>query len=445
MVDLAIIYIATFLTYYLFENSLESYDENLYAFLTISPYIGLCYLIIRKIFELDKPKDFTFFGIAYTTTIAIICLLFATMAISFLTRKFAYPRSVLIISSLLQIVLLSFWHLYLNKKYLKASIKKSVMIIGYEKSKELAYKLLRSKGMWSKVQYICTPENKDITSNVSKYDVVFITEDISEDKKQEIIELCVDKHKMVFYEPKNPEILLFNGSFTQIEDTPVLRIKELSLSTENNFFKRGLDIILSSLALIIFSIPIIAISITLKIGGGSIFYRQERVTRFGKVFRIYKFRTMIEDAEALSGPTLAQETDNRITKIGHILRTTRMDELPQIINILKGEMSIVGPRPERPFFVDQFKQDIPEYDLRHRVKAGLTGLAQVQGKYNTPVRDKLKYDLLYINAYSLALDIKLIMQTLNILLRLSSTEGVKDAVNYEEEIKRLTDNKNETL
>lgn len=146
---------------------------------------------------------------------------------------------------------------------------------------------------------------------------------------------------------------------------------------------------------------------------------------------------MIENAEALSGPMLAQESDNRITKIGYILRATRLDEIPQIINILRGDMSIVGPRPERPFFVEQFKKEIPEYDLRHRVKAGLTGLAQVQGKYNTTVREKLKYDLLYINGYSLALDIKLIMQTLNVLLRKESTEGVKEQVDYEKEIDKL--------
>ena len=147
---------------------------------------------------------------------------------------------------------------------------------------------------------------------------------------------------------------------------------------------------------------------------------------------------MVENAEALSGPVLAQNTDKRITKLGRILRATRLDEIPQVYNILVGDMSIVGPRPERPFFVEQFSEEIPEYNFRHRVKAGLTGLAQVQGKYNTSVRDKLKYDLLYINGYSLALDKKLMMQTLNILLRKSSTEGVKSVSEIEKEVEELT-------
>lgn len=148
---------------------------------------------------------------------------------------------------------------------------------------------------------------------------------------------------------------------------------------------------------------------------------------------------MIENAEAVSGPVLAQESDKRITKLGHILRATRLDELPQIYNILIGDMSIVGPRPERPFFVEQFCKEIPEYNLRHRVKAGLTGLAQVQGKYNTSVQDKLKYDLLYINGYSFAMDVKLIMQTLTVLLKKSSTEGIKEAIENEELINRLAE------
>ncbi len=195
------------------------------------------------------------------------------------------------------------------------------------------------------------------------------------------------------------------------------------------------------IAIVIFAIPALLVALSLKIGGGSVLYRQERVTRNGKVFFIYKFRTMIENAEAASGPVLAQDADKRITKLGNFLRTTRLDEVPQLYNILIGDMSIVGPRPERPYFVERFSKEIPEYNLRHKVKAGLTGLAQVQGKYNTSVKDKLKYDLLYINGYSLALDIKLMMQTLTILLKKSSTEGLKDWNNYDELIESLTEKK----
>jgi len=441
VIDLIIIYLSIFFAYFLFENTLEAYDQNFYAFVSISPYIGLCYLIFSQIFELDKPRDFTFFGVAYPVSLTIICLLFATMALSFFTREFAYPRSILVLSSGMQILLLSLWHLFVNKRHLKENAKKKVLIIGNDLSKELAYKLLRSQGMWSRVKRICEPDSKDINQHIEDNDVVFLSEDVDENRKQEIIEICINNWKTVFYEPKSPEILLFNTSFTQIDDTPVLKVKLLFLGSGNEFVKRLMDVVLCVLAIFIFLIPAIIVALILKAGGGSILYKQERVTRDEKRFNIYKFRTMVENAEAISGPVLAQETDKRITKIGHILRATRLDEIPQIINILKGDMSIVGPRPERPFFVEKFKKEIPEYNLRHRVKAGLTGLAQIQGKYNTTVKDKLKYDLIYINGYSLALDVKLIMQTLNILLRKSSTEGVSDSVDYDEEIRKLIEDK----
>lgn len=436
VVDLIIIYASTFFVYFLFRDTLEAFESNLYAFIAMSPYIGLFYLILNQIFELDRPKDFTFTSVAYSVTLAIGSLFLITMALSFLTRELAYPRSVLVASSVLQIILLTGWHLFVNRKFLKENLQQKILIVGYEKSRYLAYKLLRSKGMWSKVESIHKPDSPDIYNYIKLADVIFLSEDVDEIKKQEITKYCIAEHKTIFYEPKTPEILLFNTSFAQIDDVPVLRINHLLLGRGNRIFKRSIDLFLCSIAAIIFFIPMIVIALCLKLGGGSVIYKQERITRGGKPFFIYKFRTMIENAEAASGPTLAQQVDNRITKLGNILRATRLDELPQIYNILKGEMSIVGPRPERPFFVEQFKAEIPEYAFRHRVKAGLTGLAQIQGKYNTGVKEKLKYDLLYINGYSLAWDIKLIMQTLGILLKKSSTEGV-GTVNYEEEVDKL--------
>lgn len=438
LIDLVIIYGAIILTFDLFKDSLDNFSQNWFAFVAISPYIGISYLIISHIFELDKPKDFTFFGIGYTVLLAIIALLLATMAISFLTREFAYPRSIMLTSSVIQAFFITLWHLFASKMYFRVNKGKSVLVIGYKKAQELAYKLLESKGMWSRIKHVCAPNHPDVYNFISDSDVTFLTEDIDETLKQDIILYCVERGRTIFYQPKNSEILQFNANFLQIDDSPVLDVRELGISPSSETIKRIMDVVISGLAFIIFLIPSIFIYLILKIGGGSAFYVQERVTRNNKIFKMYKFRTMIENAEAVSGPVLAQDSDKRITKIGRFLRATRLDEVPQIYNILIGEMSVVGPRPERPFFVKQFCEEMPEYNLRHRVKAGLTGLAQVQGKYNTSVRDKLKYDLLYINGYSLALDIKLILQTLNILLRKSSTEGLKSVTELEKEIEDLT-------
>lgn len=437
LVDLIIIYLSTYLAYLYFANDLAAYDDNLASIISMAPYIGLFYLIIGHVFELDKPKEFKLFGVAYTVTVAILCLFLLTTAMSFLTRKLAYPRSILIVSSAIQVVLLTIWHLYINNKYLKDNVLKTVLVIGYDKARYLAQKLLLSKGIWSNVKHICTPESPNLDKHIANSDLIFISDDVDENKKQEMAEDCVKKNKQFFYEPKFQEIFLFNANFIQIEDTPVLKVRRFDINIEHDFAKRILDILLCTIAFVVALIPGLIVSLLLKMGGGSVFYKQERITRGNKPFFIYKFRTMIENAEAISGPTLAQESDKRITKLGGILRATRLDEIPQIYNILKGDMSIVGPRPERPFFVDQYSKEIPEYDLRHRVKAGLTGLAQVQGKYNTSVKDKLKYDLLYINGYSFALDIKLIMQTLTVLLKKSSTEGVKVVDDHEEYMSKL--------
>lgn len=437
LVDWAIIYFSVIICFYFSKDYLDNFKENYEAFNYMLPYILISYLIIAHIFEFDKPKDFSVFGISYTAALVIFTLFCATMAISYLTRQFAYPRSILIISSLIQIIALSGWHLLTNRMYRRINEKKTILVVGFEKSKELALKLLESDSMWSRIKYICKPTNPNIFTFIANCDITFLSEDIDENTKQDIVRFCVNNNYSVMYEPKNPEILLFNARFMQANDTPLLDVKELNIQPGSESVKRFMDVCIAGIGAIALSIPFVITYLSLKIGGGSAFYTQERVTRGGKTFKIYKFRTMIENAEAKSGPVLAQNTDNRITKMGHIMRATRLDEIPQIFNVLKGDMSIVGPRPERPFFVDQFCKDIPEYNLRHRVKAGLTGLAQVQGKYNTTVKDKLKYDLLYINGYSLALDIKLIMQTLNILLRKSSTEGLKDDRDLEQEIKSL--------
>lgn len=440
LVDLIIIYLSTYLAYLYFADSLASYKDNLYSIISMAPYIGLFYLIIGHVFELDKPKEFTLFGVAYSVTVAIMCLFLLTMSMSFLTRRLAYPRSILIVSSIVQIVLLTIWHLYINKKYLKDNVLKTVLVIGYDRARHLAEKLIHSKSIWSNVKHICKPESTNLDKYMAISDLIFISDDVDETIKQGMAEDCVKKGKQFFYEPKFQEIFLFNANFVQIEDTPVLKVRPFDINIEHDLAKRILDVILCSIAFLVALIPGLIVALCLKIGGGSVFYKQERITKGNKPFYIYKFRTMIENAEAISGPTLAQESDKRITKLGNFLRTTRLDELPQIFNILKGDMSIVGPRPERPFFVDQYSIEIPEYNLRHRVKAGLTGLAQVQGKYNTSVKDKLKYDLLYINGYSFALDIKLIMQTLTVLLKKSSTEGVHELDNNENLINKLIDN-----
>ena len=204
------------------------------------------------------------------------------------------------------------------------------------------------------------------------------------------------------------------------------RVTRMLLTAEQRVLKRILDIAVAGTALIILSPVMLITAVMIKLDSkGPVLYSQERVGLYGKTFFVHKFRSMKQDAEAKCGPVLAAEGDPRITKFGRFMRATRLDELPQLFNVLKGEMSIVGPRPERPFFVKQFIAQKPEYDYRHNVKPGITGLAQIAGKYNTSAYDKLIYDLLYIQDFSVKTDLMIMLQTFKVLLTKSSTEGVQ--------------------
>ena len=211
-------------------------------------------------------------------------------------------------------------------------------------------------------------------------------------------------------------------------DSPLLLSRNnQGLQIEQEIMKRIIDIV-GSLIGIVITIPIfLIVGICIKMtDGGPVIYQQTRLTKNGKKFQIYKFRTMVQNAEADGKARLASEGDPRILPIGRVLRATRLDELPQIYNILKGDMSIVGPRPERPELAAELEKEIPEFSFRLQVKAGLTGYAQVYGKYNTTPYDKLKLDLTYIRNYSVLEDLKLIIMTPKIMLMKESTEGVKE-------------------
>ena len=211
-----------------------------------------------------------------------------------------------------------------------------------------------------------------------------------------------------------------------VDDIPMQRVTRMLLTAEQRVLKRILDIAVAVTALIILSPVMLITAVMIKLDSkGPVLYSQERVGLYGKTFFVHKFRSMKQDAEAKCGPVLAAEGDPRITKFGRFMRATRLDELPQLFNVLQGEMSIVGPRPERPFFVKQFIVQKPEYDYRHNVKPGITGLAQIAGKYNTSAYDKLIYDLLYIQDVSVKTDLMIMLQTFKVLLTKSSTEGVQ--------------------
>ena len=221
---------------------------------------------------------------------------------------------------------------------------------------------------------------------------------------------CVDV-KVV---PDLLQVIALRARLEDLDGVPVININDVPLQGFNAIVKRAIDVMISSLALVVLALPLAFIAALIRMSSrGDVFYRQERMGLDGKPFMIYKFRSMYDDAEAETGPVFASEQDPRRTPLGKLLRRSNVDELPQLWNVLRGDMSIVGPRPERPLFVAQFKDKIPSYMLRHKVKAGITGWAQVNGwRGNTSIEKRIEYDLYYIENWSVRLDLKIMWLTL---------------------------------
>lgn len=239
---------------------------------------------------------------------------------------------------------------------------------------------------------------------------------------QELIEYCYKCQKDIYFDLSIADILAQNAGSFLLDDVLMTAHTRQGLSAKQRFFKRALDLFGALAGLILASPFMLAAAIAIKLDdGGPIFYRQDRLTRGDRIFRIYKFRTMRPDANGREYSAL--KSDERITKAGRWLRRARIDELPQLINILKGDMSMVGPRPEILSNFNRYITDLPEYSYRCRVKAGLTGYAQIAGKYNTNPREKLMMDISYIENYSFWLDIKLMLKTLTVFFKNDSTEA----------------------
>lgn len=277
---------------------------------------------------------------------------------------------------------------------------------------------------------------KNIERYVDDVDVVYLAGILNGEERSEIYDYLIRHDKIIYYTANVENSMVINSRLLNVTDESILKLSPYSLTNAQANVKRVADIIVSLILLILFSPIMLITMLVLKLESpGPVFYQQERITLGNKPFNILKFRSMVVDAEKDSGPVLAKLNDSRITKVGKFIRATRIDEMPQLINVLKGEMSIIGPRPERPAFVELFTKADPYYPLRHNVRAGITGYAQVYGRYVSDFESKLKFDLLYIKQYSFGLDLRLMLKTIIIVFDKVSSQGQEDEEN-------MVDNKN---
>lgn len=428
LVDLLIIFGSILFCYKILGkyNLIENYNDNIEAFYIIAPAIGVLYLFLMYAFGLYNYTRRKWSDVVYTISLVSVSLMFGIMAVCFFIREgaMAFPRSILLLSFLFYWMLLLSWRSFLWKMARKKHGVKSVIIVGPE-AHNLSLVLKKKYADIYEVKHIYKEDDKQLPDSIQSSELVFLTAGVTSKGRENILFWATRKDTGVYFVPQYRDVMIMSASLQKTDDIPTFYIDSMGLTLEERFVKRAVDLILGSIGFIIFLPFGIISALLVKLDGGPIFYAQERLTRNGNVFRVLKFRSMVPNAEKLSGPVLAGENDPRITKVGKLMRATRMDEIPQILNILKGDMSIVGPRPERPFFTDKFCEQTPQYAGRMKVKAGLTGLAQVEGKYNTSFEDKLRYDLLYISNYSLFQDFLIILQTVKILFMKESTEGVE--------------------
>ena len=392
-------------------------EVNIIPFCNALPYIIIVSFMVFNFNEVYSNLKRSLVEKVFVVLLSVILINSITVAIVFFLRGFSFPRSVILLSSFFQVFLILFVKLLIRKKLLKNRKDDKILVIALDEEKDYILDKFKNEKV---EKFSCNKINDKTFKLIEKVDKIYIGSTLN---NKELIKYCLDHNKDFYIYPSLYDLSIVNSKMKNVDDIPFLILETESLSFEELLLKRIIDIVFSLLALLV-SLPfLIIVSILIKLyDKGPVFFVQERITKNFKKFKLIKFRTMIVNAESKTGPILSNENDNRITKIGKALRSLRIDEIPQFINVLKGDMSIVGPRPEREYFINKFKDEIEEYKYRFNVKAGITGLAQIYGKYSTDAKIKAKYDLLYIKNYSFVLDVRIILNTIHILIKKGSSK-----------------------
>lgn len=328
---------------------------------------------------------------------------------------------------LVQIAWCVLWSLLANRTYFFISPpRKTVIIFNSENEKRKLEEVKYFDKKFEIIKTIAAESDRSLEENLEEAEAVFLAGTTLEEQSS-VMKYCIVNGIQCYFMPRVGDVIMTGATYMQSFHVPIMRIQRASLKLEYLFVKRLVDVV-CALAGIVVASPFMAVTaLAIKLyDGGPVLYKQVRLTKDYKEFKVLKFRSMRTDAEKDGIARLSTENDDRITPIGKIIRKIRFDELPQLFNILKGDMTIVGPRPERPEIAAQYEKEIPSFGLRLQVKAGLTGFAQVYGRYNTEPYDKLKMDLMYINNMSFEEDLRLMFATVKILFEKESTEGVSE-------------------
>ncbi|KZE64055.1 hypothetical protein AWM68_13185 [Fictibacillus phosphorivorans] len=433
---------------------LEGYKNRFYLLMMAfgdSILVFTSFLLANVLYGLldygATPPSYTF---ALTVSCASIALFFFFDCYSFLKRKriksilinsilallllnvpllFVSSFGVILFSFMIQAMLICLFRCGLWFRSQLMMGQKKVWVISDDSNERgrVIDKLMNHTTGWFELSgYILSKDYKKLDLYKRDLDAILLCPSVKGDEKEEIIHYFSRAEKEILLIPDFTDLLVATSEPQQMDDMMVYSIRPSALSSGNHAVKRLFDIVISFCLLVISSPVMLLLYVVIPLSSkGPALFLQERTGLNGKPYLIYKFRSMENNAEKTTGPTLAMDNDPRITALGKWIRATRLDELPQLFNVLQGDMSIVGPRPERDYFIQQFKDKIPQYEQRLMVKPGITGLAQVLANYTTSVEDKLHYDLMYIRQYSLILDVKILLQTLRVILQRDQAQGIR--------------------
>lgn len=434
-------------------------QENLNAYLVAAPGLTVISVALFLTYGLYDFRSQSWRAVSSGVIAAVTLLPALTMALSFVVRAFALPRTVIVLSWLLHLVLLATWRRFVWGHLRRMWGGQTAWVVGPQGeaaglARDLGADRLGNMGYLIGAVVVTAETAESLqpsTTNAAAPnlpletllsclaastdpspcrlpDVIILTPSTTSDVKARVVADASMAGIPVLLIPGHPELLTLDSRMTQINHTLAFEVGASGAPPHLAWAKRLLDLLVSTvgLAMTLPLYPLIALAIRLG-SHGPVFYRQRRVGLGGATYILLKFRTMQDNAEASTGPVLAERDDPRVTAVGRFLRRYRLDELPQLLNVFCGTMSLVGPRPERPEFVQRYARELPYYSHRHLLKPGLTGLAQLHAGYDTPVEEKLRYDLLYAKRYSLLLDLRILFLTARTMLRGDEAHWADDA------------------
>lgn len=411
--------------YSVYQNQLENPFSKRGHWAVIGIY-GLILFLLTHLYGGFKIGYLRLMDVLYSQILALLCAnVVAYIQIVLVIRH--YLSAVPIVwMTICEIIAILLWVFICKVIYAVLYPPRQMLLVCYDRAPDDMITKMSSRHDKYEICDIADLNEESLESvceMVSDYEAVLIY-DIPAYERNIILKRCFTECVRTYVTPKISDILLRGSDNIHLFDTPLYLSRNKGLSGDQLILKRLFDLVICIPISIILMPLFLVIAFLIKIyDGGPVLYKQPRLTVDNKVFNIYKFRSMRMDSEK-DGAQLAKKNDDRITPVGRVLRALHFDEFPQLINIIRGDMSLVGPRPERPEIAEQYKKVIPEFDFRLKVKAGLTGYAQVYGKYNTTPYDKLKLDLTYIENYSFWLDVKLMLLTFKILFQKDNTEGI---------------------